>query len=483
MASPSIPIQEQDKGIDTAQLDKLLEFIQAPPDRTGLSYAIAELLNSARAISRFAPSSHALADLVSILEDGQKLKFPIQLPDRDLNPMFGRYGEYPLYSLFTQRGRMDEPKDFTARFQLVTGLLLVSIWLSDTPWSPIENGYAEFIADLRKFRKGKKWSKLRGIDLNALSLEDLINSLSSQSKNNAFISKICGLAIRVNKGLAKTDFQQQAAINNEDELPSEQKPEIQAKTELAQPKKPEPKQTQPKQREPDLGDSDEWKIGKIKKRARPVVTRRPPVLVTQQFVLRKQAAHQPGIDASETEVTTSVAQAAATPNTKELPSLALQKWQVLDARFATEFDNQFLPYTWEVLNEHDATSIVDQIKSTLSNKSETAHARIGALVAGLSIMTSRSPEELAEFRVCRSRTAVKLASPAILIGNACWYSPFPPLERFEPDDAQAQWLKPVGDGCYLPLPTELLSALSELSTNGETLGKALVPCNIIYFAS
>lgn len=472
MASPSVPIQDQDKSIDTVQLDILLEKIHSPPDRIGLSYAINELLDSAKAILRLAPESHTLSELASFLEkDKSNLDLPIHLADRDLNPMYGRYEEYPLYSLFTQRKKMEEDTEFTARFHLVTGLLLASIWLSDTRWNPVENGYAEFVADLRRTRKIKnKEGKLRAIDLQAESLQELINRLFSQS--NPFISKICSLAIRVNKGLVKTDFQQQAAFNNEDELPPEQKPEIPPKTEPAQPKSPEQKQTQPKQREPDLGDSDEWKIGK-KKHARPVVTRRPPALVTEQIVLRNPTAHRRGVDTSETDVTSTIAQAAAVPKGEELPSLSLQKWQVLDARFATEFDNQFLPYTWEVLNEHDVTSIVDQIKSILSNKSEAAQTRIGALVAGLLIMTSRSPKELAEFRLCHTKTPDKLASPAILIGNACWYSPFPPLERFEPNDEQAQWLKPVGDGCYLPLPTELLFALCELSTNGETLGIAL----------
>ncbi len=469
MASPSTPAQEQTKGIDTAQLEKLLELVQAPPDRDGLSHAIAELLDAARSISGLAPPSHALADLVSILEGCQKLELPIQLSDRDLNPMFGRYGEYPLYSLFTQRGRMDEPKDFTARFHLVTGLLLASIWLSDTPWDPIESGYAEFVSDLRKFRKGKKWSELRDIGPDALSLEGLINSLSSQSRHNRFLSKIRGLAIRVVKGLAKTDARQHLDINNESELPQEQKSEI---TPRAQPENSEPRQARPKQREPDLGDSDEWKAGQ-KKCARPVVTRRPPALVTEQIVLRKPAAHRRGVDTSEADVTQTIAQAAAVPKGEELPGLPLQKWQVLEARFATEFDNQFLPFSWEVLNERDLASIVGQIKSDLGSEQESPRAIAGPLAACLSIMTSRSPEELMEFRLYRSRAMARLVSPAIFIDNACWYSPFPPLERFEPDDGQARWLNPVGDGCCLPLPAEVMHVLSGLPANGETLGEAL----------
>lgn len=472
MASPGIPIQDQGKGIDTGHLDKLLEKIHSPPDRTGLSYAIARLLDSAKAISRLAPESHALFELASILEDGKKLKLPTHLDDRDLNPMYGRYGEYPLYSLFTQRKYMEEGAEFIARFHLATGLLLASIWLSDTSWDPIENGYAEFVGDLRKFRKNKKWSELRGIDLNAQSLEDLINSLSSQSRTSRFLSKIRGLAIRVNEGLVKTDARQQGAIDNEDKIPEEQKPDIPPETETAQPEENGPKQTKPKQREPDLGDSDEWKIGK-KYRARPVVTRRPPALVARQIVLRKPAAHRPGIDASETGETASVAEAAAAPNTGELPSLPLQKWQVLDARFATEFDNQFLPFSWEVLNGHDLASIVGQIKSILGNEEENSRARAGALAACLSIVTSRSPEELARFRLFRSRATDGLLFPAILVDHSCWYSPFPPLERFEPDDEQARWLKPVGDGCCLPLPAEVMSALARLPACGETFGEAL----------
>lgn len=472
---PTLNIQNQDqdqnKDFDLTRLNELLEKIHTPPDRIGLSYAISELLESARAILSLSPSSQALIDLVSALEDSQNLKLPNHRAVRDLNPMYGRYPDFPLYSLFTQGKRMDEPKEFTANFHLVTGLLVASVWSSSTPWHPIPYGFEVLVYELRRIRNEKKWKKLLEIDFKAESLQALVHSLSEQSRKQPLQTTICNLAIRVSEALT-TDSLQPAVIRKKPSLPPQQKPEVTSPPKSTESNQLQPKDTQPKQREPDLGDNDEWKT-KQGRRSRPVVTGRPPPLVTKQIVLRTPAPHRPGIDNAETGVVASIAEAPATPGAGDPQNLQLQKLQVLDARFATEFDNQFLPFSWEVLNETEVASIISAIKTILSNKLETKNNKIGPLVAGLAIMTSRSPAELAAFRILHSKTNSKMAGPAVLIGNACWYSPFPPLERFEPDNEQALWLKPIGDGCYLPLPTELLSALTELSTDGETIGEAL----------
>ncbi|MDD4979483.1 MAG: tyrosine-type recombinase/integrase [Gallionella sp.] len=463
--------QDQNKDFDPTRLNELLEKIHTPPDRIGLSYAITELLESARAILNLVPSSQELIDLVSVLEDSQNLKLPNHRAVRGLNPMYGRYPDFPLYSLLTQGKRMDEPIEFTANFHLVTGFLVASVWLSSTPWHPIPYGFEVLVYELRRIRNEKKWKKLLEIDFKAESLQALVHSLSEQSRKQPLQTTICNLAIKLNEELT-TDAQQPASIRKKPSLPPQPKPELPSPPKPTEPNQHQPKDTQPRQQEPDLGDHDEWKT-KQGHRFRPVVTGRPPPLVTKQIVLRKPAPHQPGIDNAETGVVASIAEAPATPGTDEPQNLQIQKLQVLDARFATEFDNQFLPFSWEALNETEVAAIISAIKTILSNKHETRNNKIGALVAGLSIMTSRSPAELAAFRILHSKTNFKMAGAAVLIGNACWYSPFPTLERFEPDNEQALWLRPVGDGCYLPLPTELLSALSELSTDGITIGEAL----------
>lgn len=463
--------QDQNKDFDPARLNELLEKIHTPKDQIGLSYAITELLQSARAILSLVPSSQSFIDLVSVLEDSQNLKLPDDGAIRGLNPMYGRYPEFPLYSLFTQGKRTSEPKEFTANFHLVTGLLVASAWLSSTPWHPIPYGFETLVYELRRIRNEKKWGKLLDIDFKAESLQALVHSLSEQSNKNTSVASICKLAIRLNEELT-TDAQQPAAIRKKPSLPSQQKPEVPSPPKSAEPNQLAPKDAQPKQREPDLGERDEWKT-KRGTRSRPVVTGRPPPLVTKQIVLQKPAPHRPGIDNAETGVVTTIVEAQATPGAADPQNLQLQKLQVLDARFATEFDNQFLPFSWEALNGTEVAAIISAIKTILSNKQETRNAKIGALVTGLSVMTSRSPAELAAFRILHSKTSSRMAGPAVLIGNACWYSPFPPLERFEPDNDQSLWLRPVGDGCYLPLPTELLSALSELSKDGKTIGEAL----------
>lgn len=442
-------------GINTQRLDRLLELIHAPVERTGLSHAIPNLLGATKAVSRLAPSSQSLAELVSALEAvNQNLALlPRHSTSRDMNPLFGYYEDYPVYSLFTQLGKIGEPSAFTAKFHLVTGLLLALIWLSNTPWHPIPRGYDEFVNKLRQARRNKKWAELSAVNTDAASFEELITSLAHPQ--NGIASKTLNLAIEIQELLSNPDTEQPGTSSKSISAPSGVKP-IQ----------------RPRQRDSDLGDQDEWKVGK-KIRPRPVVTGRPTSLEPKAIVLRKSPAHQPGVDSSELEVTASIVEAPATTNTGELPSIALQKLQVLDARFATEFDNQFLPYSWEVLNEHDVASLVGAIKAAINNSSETRQTRIGALAAGLSIATSRSPEELAAFKFIRAAATKPLSTPAILLEKACWFSPFPPLDRFEPTAEQSSWLRPVGDGCYLPLPAELLSALSELSAEGETLGEAL----------
>lgn len=477
MVSSNFQNQAMDNSIDTEPLYKLLEKIHAPQHSVGLlnvvglSYAIKELLDATKAVLRLAPSSAELLNLISVLEFGLKLELPDHGSDLDSNPMRQHYKEYPLYSLFTQGKKWGEGEEDTAKFHMVMGLLLAAIWVSEPPWNPLENGYAEFVTELRIIRNKNRWHMLKSINPATESIQSLIDSLSSSSQSSEFIFKIRQLAIKVGNTLGNNEFHQLESKRRKTEHSRENYGAVsQPNPKLSDDKQPE--QRQPKRREPDLGENDEWRVGK-QKRTRPVVTQRPPALLAGEIVLRKPATHQRGIDNAETGVTASIVIAPSTINVGELPALPLQQFQVLDARFATEFDNQFLPYSWEVLNELEVRSIVVAIKTILKNKAETTGAKIGALVAGLSVVTSRTPEELAAFRFFPSRTSSPLAGPAILMGNACWYSSFPPLERFEPNNRQAHWLKAVGDGCYLPLPTEILSALSELSINGETLSEAL----------
>ena len=443
----------EEMGINTQRFDRLLELIHAPVERTGLSHAIPNLLGATKAVSRLAPSSQSLTELVSALEAVNQNLLPRHLASRDMNPMLGYYEDYPVYSLFTQLGKTDEPSAFTARFHLVTGLLLALIWLSNTPWHPIPRGYDEFVNKLRQARRNKKWAELSAVNADAASFEELITLLAHPQ--NGIASKALNLAIEIQELLSNPDTQQPKTASKSISAPSGVK-HIQ----------------RPRQRNSDLGDQDEWKVGK-EIRTRPVVSGRPTFLEPNVIVLRKSPAHQPGLDSSELEVAASIVEAPVTTNTGELPSIALQKLQVLDARFATEFDNQFLPYSWEVLNEHDVASLVGAITAAINNSSETRQTRIGALAAGLSIATSRSPEELAGFKFIRTAATKPLSAPAILLEKACWFPPFPMLDRFEPTTEQSNWLRPVGDGCYLPLPAELLSALSELSAEGETLGETL----------
>ena len=453
-------------------LDSLLEKILAPPDRAGLSDALQLLQASAKSISNLAPSSKVLADLVYVIEEAQKLKLNKPIAARDNNLMFGRYKEYPMYSLFTQRAWLNEPPELKSKFNIVCGLLLACIWLNEKPWNPEEVGFLSFITELRKIRHSKHWKKLSNIEFDTKSIQTIIESLSVHSASNQFAANIHELAVIVGKALELRGPDQSKTTRT--------KSLVQTEINFLLP--PQPKQSVPKiqvvkqkqQKKPDieLGDQDEWQVGG-KKRARPVVTQRPPTLEKQEISLRKPTKQIRGFDNSETGIASTIVQASDSLDVKDPSSLALQKLQVLDARYATEFDNQFLPYSWEVLNQQEVQSIVCAIKSILVNKNEAENIRIGALIAGLSIMTSRSPEELASFKYFVSPPIVPLATPAILVNHMCWYSPFPPLERFEPDDRQALWLKQIGDGCYLPLPNEILSALTELTSDGKTLSEAL----------
>ena len=454
-----------------ANLENILVKVQAPPDRVGLADAITSLLAAAKSISNLASSSKSLADLVTVLEEAKKLKLNRPTGPRDNNLMYGRYPDFPLYSLFTQRKLMEEPPDLTNKFNLVCGLLLACIWLKEEPWNPAEVGFLSFIAELRKIRRYNHLKSLSNINFDTKSIHTLIESLAVQSVGNHFAANICELAVIVGKALE---------LSNIDKL-KRTRIKSSAQTEIIFPPPPHPKHSDPitqtvKQTQhksvPDLGEHDEWQFAK-NKRIRPVVTQRPPILEKQEISLRKPAKHIRGVDNSEYAISSTIVQASASQDVKEPPSLALQKLQVLDARYATEFDNQFLRYSWEVLNQPEVQSIVSAIKSFLGNKNEEKQIRIGALIAGLSIMTSRSPEELASFMYFVLPPKVPLEAPAILVNSMCWYSPFPPLERFEPDDRQVQWLKRVGDGCYLALPNEILSALTELSTSGTTLSEAL----------
>ena len=451
MSSPYLATLEKLKlsALDSEQLTKFLGLIHAPTDCTGLSVAIPNLLRAAKAISRLSPFPGEPINLLSALEvANQNINLlPRHSIGSDRNPLFGHYDVYPLYSLFTQTRTINEQEDSTGRFDLLVGLLLRSILLSDTTWHPIPHGYAEFVSNLRKVRRYGKWADIAAINTEAASLESFVTELDR--RHNNIIAKAHNIAnqiLLVGKPATR--------ITN---TPSS--PYLHKLT--------HPTHTQ----EANLGETDEWKVGS-KIRVRHGITTRPASLPFKEIILQKPPRNQTGVDLCESEVAAFIAQAPTTPNTGELPNSALQKLQILDARFASEFDNQFLPNAWNELNAHEVNSLISAIKDVVNNASEARQARIGALIAGLSILTSRSPEALSAFRLMRA-TEDQLNEPAIFLDKCCWFSPFPELDRFKPTEEQSVWLSCIGEGCYLPLPIELLSAISDLSAADRTLGEAL----------
>lgn len=453
---------ENDKEFNAPLLVKLLEKIPAHPDRIGLSYAIPELLKAARAIHKLAPDSQDFAQLVASLEAAEKLDLPEHPAMQDVNPLHGSYGEYPIYALFTQRGKMGEPQDFKENFHVAAGLLLASVWLSDLLHQPPSGALAEFATGLRIIRKNKEWRKLGGLKLEAGSLSELVHLLTNQSANDEFVSRLHELAAGVSNKLG-FEIQDVAGIRKQISEAQKRTSSPSVTTTIRQPR-------EDGQKKSDFGEKDEWGAGR-KKAARPVAVQRAPVLQAKEVVLKKPPAPRRGVDTAESDVTATVVEAPPEANEEALPDLVLQKLQVLDARYATEFDNQFLKFSWETLNNFEVQKLVSATKTTLADKNLTREVRVGALIAGLSIMTTRSPMDLASFVFLKARRKYNSNWPAILAANGCWYSPFPPLKRFVPNKNQRAWLKKVGNGCFLPLPKELLDGLFELALNGSVILK------------
>lgn len=445
------------------QFIRLLELIHAPEDLAGLHNAVWQLQHSARFALALAPKNANLNELVNITHafcadirlkagrSNQDMNFVSYRPNEDRNEMAGRYDEYPLYSLFTQEGRFIERHVFARGFNQATGILLANVWLSNTVWHPVPGEFAELVTQLRNIRREKQFNKLFSIIDSSRNLQGLIDKLAAEPKRNVLASSLCDLSLKLHE-LTSGPYKPQ--------------PDVPATRSEIEPEEPPP------EKKTDLGDKDYWQFGKARK-IRPVATGRPPTLKPTSFILRAPTPHQPGVDTSETDITASFVEAHRTASTEKLPDLGTQKFQVLDARFANELDNQFLRYSWEVLNESEVATLVDAIKVKICDPSESRHTRIGALITGLAIVTSRSPEELAAFKVATTATKEMLVYPTIILDTACWYAPFPTLDRFEPTPDQSFWLKPVGNGCFLPLPREFLSMLSAEITSNYTLGSFL----------
>lgn len=448
----SLLLKLKDPSVNVDQLVRLLELIHAPEDLQGLRRAAWQMQYSARAGSALAPKAAALIELLKLAHGlcvNLNLKF--DRSNQDENDMIGRYSEYPLYSLFTQDERVAETDVLARGFHRSTGIVLANIWLSNTVWHPIPNQYAELVNQLRIIRRDRKSSKLFSIIDSSKNLEGLISALSAEPKRNHLAFSLCDLAIKLHEATVGK-YVPQTNISSTPPKIELDDPQLETK--------------------PDLGDKDDWWVGKVRM-IRPVATGRPSTLEPDSIILRAPTPHQPGVDTSETDITASFVEAHRTASTERLPDLCTQQFQVLDARFANELDNQFLRYAWEVLNENEVATLVDAIKAKICAPSTSRHTRIGALITGLAIVTSRSPEELASFKVTTTTTQEKLVDPTIILDTACWYSPFPALDRFEPTPDQSYWLKPVGNGCFLPLPCEFLSVLSAEIKSNHTLGSIL----------
>lgn len=184
MAAFKIPTQElKDKGVNTDQFFKLLQLIHAPEDCTGIYDAIFLMKDAARDILSLAPSSPKLNELASLLSSVCKNSghLPRDKTPFDMNAMTGRYEDYPLYSLLTQDGAMNEHHVFLWGFRRITGIILTAIWASDKSWHPIPSEYADLVTSLRIIRRDKKSSKLFSIVGEAKSLQDVIDQLANLS--------------------------------------------------------------------------------------------------------------------------------------------------------------------------------------------------------------------------------------------------------------------------------------------------------------
>ena len=438
-----------DVGIDVSSFQRLLKYFDAPVSFLGLSDAIPNMCAAGEAIHKLIPESKSVADFHQFLYslDQHKSFFERSSDKVDRNCMRGHYDDYPVFSVFTQNKSAREAAPATTKFLLISGLLLVSIWLGDEPWNPVPRGFKNFLDDLRLLRKEGRFAELSFIPDECVSLQDLIEAITTSSAGSVVAKKTQKLALDVQQRLSVADSNTGKFYD------------LAAKT-----------KSESNHQARDFGNADEWKV-RGKRVRRTVATERPNVVTPRKVVLRKPSTSQPGVDAAETDLSASLAEAPAVRNDDELPEINTQVFHGLEARFATEFDNQFLPYSWEVLNEHEVSTLVSAVVSSL--QSDDDEKQLGALIAGLSIITSRSPADLAEFMIIDGEQQEILPMPAFLIDRSCWYSPFPSFDRFTPTVEQSAWLKKTGEGCFLPLSAELLAALIKLGKDGNTLGVAL----------
>ena len=438
-----------DAGIDVPSFQRLLKYFDVPVSFLGLSDAIPNMHAAGESLHKLIPESKSVADFHQFLYslDQQKSLFEKSSDKIDRNCMRGHYDDYPVFSVFTQNKSAREPAPASTKFLLISGLLLVSIWLGDEPWNPVPRGFKTFLGDLRLLRKEKRFDELSFIPERCTSLQDLIETITTSSAGSVVAKKTRKLALEVQQRLSVADSYTDKSYDEAAKTKSESNRQAR-----------------------DFGNADEWKV-RGKRIRRGVATERPNVVTPRKVVLLKPSTSQPGVDTAESELSASLAEAPVARNADELPEINSQAFHGLEARYATEFDNQFLPYSWEVLNEHEVFTLVSTVVSAL--QSDDDEKRLGALIAGLSIITSRSPAELAVFLIIDGEQQEILPMPAFLMDRSCWYSPFPSFDRFNPTVVQSAWLKKTGEGCFLPLPVELLIVLIELVKEGKTLGSAL----------
>ncbi|MDD4979361.1 MAG: hypothetical protein PHI29_12085 [Gallionella sp.] len=182
MNSFNVPIQEmKDLGLDVAKITRFLTLISAPQDCTKLSSLVFSLRLSVIAVSRKASSSPKLDELLEVIEGIEKFQnqLPWSAPLSDNNPMFGRYDEYPLYSFLSQSGSTHK-EYIENHFQFIVGLILASVWITNTP---LTRDYDNLLKELRILRRDNKINNALACIVSARSIPAIINSFSRNSQD------------------------------------------------------------------------------------------------------------------------------------------------------------------------------------------------------------------------------------------------------------------------------------------------------------
>lgn len=419
----------------SSQFENLLVLINVPPDRRGMRDALHNFARSAQAVSKLFPGSSELTNLSILLQSADaNLATTNDSARQDRNSMARRYTVYPLYSLFTQKPGTGETEDLSQSYFLMLGLILADIWLNQSSWDPIPPGFGGFVKELRILRKDNCFKDLPRVNLNARSLSDIFGNEKHE------------LIPKARKLIGRILHRVQSVSSN------------------SKPMEPDDDLTR------DFGQEDVWVVNH-RKVERPSVTRRPSTSKPEKIILEPLPPPKDGIDQAEQEVAGEIVKAPTQTCTEELPDIRSQRAIGLESRIASEFDNQLLPSRWEALNEYEVDILIDYIKKYL-NGSHEEDMKIGALVAALCIITCRNPEDIGRLGIFRTENPKQTAFPSIFLTGNCWFSPFPEFDRFRPDADQLKWLNQVGDGCFLPMPAELITVLKELGP-GETLGDAL----------